>query len=840
MKRMFFILLGLLLIGSAFGAASFDSETGEQIPGYQFLTPDVPEAPSTAVEESRDVDAWSGTGPWGGNVRCLTTDPANNMHVFAACGSTVAQVEGGVYQSTDGGLTWANTTLPRKQFNTVASSAAQPGTFYAGARNGLYKSTDNGATWVLYAQSSAYILGLGVSPLDGNAIVMGKSGGVGFQMSFDGGNSFSNTTVTTGFMRQFAWSASDPGRMFVVMGTSTSSIMTSIDNGLTWTGIGPAGNGWGMYVSPTNEQFVLLAHDSGIYRTVNGGTSWDLVYTGAFKSVVEYNGILYATANAGGVYESNDQGLTWVNYNVGVVQSTWQTGATSGAGALLGHWGGIFRGVAYQQPILVSHTGLNLALVHGLAYYADTNELWGGAEGSGVYRSTDGGATWQQMVNGLNNWMVYELQPTNHQYYQSGRMLAGTLDGAYTSLDGGNTWSYVHYAGMQVSACEVHPTNPDIFWVGSSLGEIKYTFDGGETFNVASGGMYGFAPRLKLGRGPSGNLRLFLTYQNNGNCNVWYSDDLGVSFISGSGTASTTYQPMVVTRPTLGAQQQLVYVSTGTGSTGAIYKSTDNGLNYSATNMTGFSWSVLCGPGQQVVSGNSNGVTYSPDEGATFTSLTQNLEPSANIWQMAWGANTNQVYIALRTRGVMENRFSDTVYGLPTNLVATPGNLQLALTWTPVTTTPEPIEYWIWRDGYPVASVQGDQNSYTDTGLVNNQNYKYFVSAVYEGDIHTSAVQIITAAPQAPSGMPPAAPENLTVSINGDLLYLDWNTVTEDVLGNPITVLEYNVYAAELPYFDCTDEYLYTVTSDHSLVLEDLVGDINHLFFKVTAVAADM
>jgi len=62
MKRMFFILLGLLLIGSAFGAASFDSETGEQIPGYQFLTPDVPEAPSTAVEESRDVDAWSGPG----------------------------------------------------------------------------------------------------------------------------------------------------------------------------------------------------------------------------------------------------------------------------------------------------------------------------------------------------------------------------------------------------------------------------------------------------------------------------------------------------------------------------------------------------------------------------------------------------------------------------------------------------------------------------------------------------------------------------------------------------------------------------------------------------------
>jgi len=833
MKQTVFLTLLMLFILSFASGLSISQETGETYPTEQYYLPDSPELPATEVEPERGVLSWTGSGPWGGNVRGLAVDPANIMHLFAACGSTLTNQEGGVYASADGGVNWQPTALPRKQYNAIAFSASQPGTVYAGSRTGLYRSTDSGTAWSLIGSSTNYILGVGVKASDGNTVVIGKSGGVGLQYSADAGNSFSATNITTGFMRQFLWSNANPARMFVVMGSSTGSLLTSTD-GATWTSCGLTGNGWGAYISPTDDQFILVAHDDGIYRTTNGGTNWTLVYTGIFKSVTAYNGVLYATANAGGVFQSNDNGLTWVNYNVGIVQSTWQTCVTSGAGALFGHWGGIFRCVGYQQPILTSHTGLNLALVHGLAYYADTNELWGGAEGSGLYCSTDMGATWEHKVNGLGNWMIYELQPSNHQFYHSGRMLAGTLDGCYTSLDGGDTWSYVHYAGMQVSACEVHPTDPNIFWIGSATGEIKYTTDGGLTFNTSAGGMYGYAPRLKLGKNPTGGLRLFLNYQNNSPGSIWYSDDGGVSFVA-SPSLGTTYQPMVSIRPAIGAQPQVIYVSTGMSSTGAIYKSTDNGLTYTQTAIPGFSWSVLCGPGQQVLSGLNNGVNYSNDEGQTYSSITQNLDPNANVWALAWGSSTNQVFIAMRTRGVMEYRFSSNDYGLPTGLAATPGNLQVALSWTAPTSTPAPDSYMIWRDGYPVGQVQADQTTWTDTGLVNDQTYTYYVSAVYADGVQTSAVQIITATPTAPAGMPPAPPQNVVCSINGNDVNLDWDVVTADVLGNPVTVDGYKVYWSEEAVFICDDSTYLDETTAHSLVVSDVIAATEKLFFKVVA-----
>lgn len=829
MKHTVFVILTLLVFVSVAYGSYISSETGEELPGMRMSFPADNGMPTLEGESARDVGAWSGSGPWGGNVRGLVTDPNNNLHMFAACGSTLTNQEGGVYVSDDGGLNWQPTTLPRKQYNAAAASPSQTGVFYIGSRTGLYKSTDNGVTWSLLGPSTNYVLSVGVKANNGNTIVMGKSGNTGIVVSTNGGLDFGQVGVNSGFMRQFAYSLSDPERLYIVMGSSTASVLTSNDDGLTWTAYGPAGNGWGMYISPTNNQFALIAHDNGVYRTTDGGANWTLTTAGSFKSVLEYNGIYYATSNAGGMFMSNDQGQTWTNYNVGVVQSTWQCGATSAAGALFGHWGGIFRATAYLQPVVVSHTGLNLALVHGLAYYADTNELWGGAEGSGLYCSTDNGVTWEHKVNGLDNWMIYELQPANHEYYQSGRMLAGTLNGAYTSTDGGNTWTLAHWSGNQISGCEVHPTDPDIYWLGNSFGEIRYTFDGGLTFATATGSHWGTYPRLKLGRGPLGNLRLFLSYQNSATA-VWYSDDLGVSFVQASGLEGTSYQPQMSVRPALGAQPQIVYVSTNQG----IFKSTDNGSTFTLSGMTGFSWSVLSSPGAQVISGKGPGIAYSTDEATTFTDLMQNLETYATVWAAAWGASTNQVYIAMRTRGIMENRFSNSEYGLPTNLIATPGHQQVVLNWTPVSGTPAPSAYYIWRDAYPVAQVNALQCSWTDTGLTNGQAYKYFVSAVYADNIQTQAAQIVTATPSAPPG-PPAAPQNLLISVQGSLVHLDWDTVTTDIYGTPITITGYNVYTGDVPDFECNSESLLISTTDHSAVLDNIINLVDRAFFVVKA-----
>ena len=272
---------------------------------------------------------------------------------------------------------------------------------------------------------------------------------------------------------------------------------------------------------------------------------------------------------------------------------------------------------------------------------------------------------------------------------------------------------------------------------------------------------------------------------------------------------------MVSIRPILGDQPQIIYASTNSG----VYKSTDNGATYSLTGMTGFSWSVLAGPGQQVVSGKDNGVSYSTNEGTTATSITQNLESNATIWQIAWGSSTNQLYIATRGRGILENRFDSEEYLPPTNLTANPLDSAILLNWTPPAGTLLPVSYIIWRDAYPLVSLLASQTSYTDSGLINGQEYKYFVSAVYENDIHTSSIQIITAIPAIPTYQPVV---NLTAEVSNYDVILSWTAPGAGETGYKIYRDENLIYTITDPsitsYTDTgltAGNYLYGVTATY-------------------------
>jgi len=366
----------------------------------------------------------------------------------------------------------------------------------------------------------------------------------------------------------------------------------------------------------------------------------------------------------------------------------------------------------------------------------------------------------------------------------------------------------------------------------SATGEIKYTTDGGQTFNTSGGGMFGFAPRLKLGKAPDGNYRLFLCFQGSASA-IWYSDDMGANFVSATGLEGTTYQPMVSIRPILETQPQIIYASSNAG----VYKSTDSGATYSLTGMTGFSWSVLAGPGQQVVSGKDNGVSYSTDEGTTATSITQNLESNATIWQIAWGTSTNQVYIATRGRGILENRFNSESYLPPTNLTASPMDSAILLNWTPPSGTLLPVSYTIWRDAYPLISIPATQISYTDSDLINGQEYKYYVSAVYDGDIHTTSIQIITAVPAIPVYQPIA---NLTAEVSNSDVILSWTAPNAGETGYKIyrdSNLIYTITDPSITSYTDQDlsagNYYYGVTATYP------TGESALVTINVTVLAAD-
>ncbi|MBB5867710.1 fibronectin type 3 domain-containing protein [Allocatelliglobosispora scoriae] len=117
----------------------------------------------------------------------------------------------------------------------------------------------------------------------------------------------------------------------------------------------------------------------------------------------------------------------------------------------------------------------------------------------------------------------------------------------------------------------------------------------------------------------------------------------------------------------------------------------------------------------------------------------------------------------------------------PTNLRVTPGNAGATLTWN-ASTSGAPTSYRIYRgtksDGEvntPVGTVGGTTTTFTDTGLQNNKQYFYFVSAANAvgGSPNSNEVSVI---PTATGGIP-AAPGGVAAVGGNNSVRLTWNAV---------------------------------------------------------------
>jgi len=206
----------------------------------------------------------------------------------------------------------------------------------------------------------------------------------------------------------------------------------------------------------------------GIWKTTDGGGAWlpvsdgqvktssvgaiavadsdpNVVYAGMGESCVRGN-----ASNGDGVYKSLDAGKTW--RNVGLEDS--QT-----IGAVLVH---------PKNPDIV--------------YVAALGHLWGPNDMRGVYRSTDGGANWKQVLTRGRDAGAVDLamDPGNPRvlyasfwqvrrnpyHFDSG----GPGSGLFKSTDGGDTWTDLSHAPGMPRGVEgrigvtVSPANPDRVW----------------------------------------------------------------------------------------------------------------------------------------------------------------------------------------------------------------------------------------------------------------------------------------------------------------------------------------------------------------------------------------
>ncbi len=352
---------------------------------------------------------WRLVGPFrGGRAVAVTGDPAQrNTFYFGA-------VDGGIWKTTNGGVSWANLTDGTTNIASVGAIAvapSDPNVIYAGGGeadfredwtygDGMYRSTDAGLTWrSLGLQDARHIARIVIDPRDPDRALVAAMGHA------SGNNSMRGVYRTTdgGKNWQRVLFANDStGAIDLAMDPSNSRILYA--------------SLWHLRRTPWG--FTAGAGASGLWKSTDGGDTWtDLSFNpGIPRNLLGRIGISVSAANprrvyatiesapedsTGGIFRSDDAGATWERTS--------------------GHQRWMVRPF-YYSVVTADPQNENTVYVMNLR----------------TWKSTDGGHTFTSLRLPHGDTHALWVDPRDSQ-----RMISGNDGGATISFDGGALWSSV-------------------------------------------------------------------------------------------------------------------------------------------------------------------------------------------------------------------------------------------------------------------------------------------------------------------------------------------------------------------------------------------------------------
>ncbi len=222
-------------------------------------------------------------------VADIAVDPFNSRTVYAA---GIVGKNGKIIKTSDGGNSWIDTYSEPSQNNTVLSVAVLPSsssTVLAGLNNGeIIRSIDAGRTWQTTKDFGARVVAIRFGSSNTAYALTSRNG---LYKSTDLGITWTQSTssLTTDTLSSpnglasvsvFYDLALDKRQAGVIYLATEEGLFRSVDDGATWGPIAlPVKNAAlrvsSVAVDPTNSNTLIATVASTIYKSVNGGLTWE-------------------------------------------------------------------------------------------------------------------------------------------------------------------------------------------------------------------------------------------------------------------------------------------------------------------------------------------------------------------------------------------------------------------------------------------------------------------------------------------------------------------------------------------------------------------------------------
>ncbi len=445
----------------------------------------------------------------------------------------------GLLKSIDGGTTWSKSIDWQfddlRGVQDIIINPLNPNTLFTATTEGTFKSLDAGLTWTL-VQNSRMASDLLMIPGDTSQIFLSAgnsfSPNPGIFKSIDGGNSF--VQITTGLPATFSGKAmldvcaSNTQIMYASIGEQLTGLglYKSTNGGTNWFQVNPTDfqtyQGWyahDVVVKPTNPDIVITC-GIDVWKSTNGGTTldqktywynWDFDNTlvGGPEGPPDYvhadihrmyyhpldDEIIYL-ATDGGVFRSIDGGDSFEGCNGGYhTQQFYANFSCSSTDSLFAIGGmqdnatAVYEGNAGWRRV-IGGDGLSTAI-----HPTNDQIVYGSSQYLNVDKSTDKA----QNFNGLNipNSTLTNFAGPFVLCPSSPNTLYGGRDIVYKSVNAGQSWTATNsnavLDGNAVLVLEVSDTNPDLVYAATApvtvpqVGLFKTTNGGNFWTNVTAG-----------------------------------------------------------------------------------------------------------------------------------------------------------------------------------------------------------------------------------------------------------------------------------------------------------------------------------------------------------------